>query len=396
MQNPIAYQKSIDMLYKAATPSGFVAALNEQDNYKRVWTRDGVVCSLAALLSGDNTLMATAKATLQTIFDHQHPIGYMPSSVTPNTNETSFGGIVGRADNPSWAIIGLCQYVLYTKDNDFAKENYTKVVRSFWVLEAWEYNGKNLVYVPQSGDWADEYIYHGYILFVQLLRVWALRLAATTYQRPDWAAKANAIVTTIQYNFWKQEDISKLYHSQWQPKIANAFQGFWLMGMNPSIVYPYFDLQANAFALLLNIGSVKQTKSVVDYIQQLFNSGRNNMLPSFHPTILEGDVDLQALTGNYAYSFRNKPYQFHNGGLWPVWNGWMTMAVCSSGNQDLAKAITQAIHDANMYLNNPFNECLNGQTQEPCGVTCCTWSAAGAIIAEQALKGNYLYTPTNI
>ena len=392
MQDPIAYQQSIDVLHKASTPSGFVAALQEQDNYKRVWTRDGTICSLAALLSGDEKLIATAKATIHTIFTHQHSIGYMPSNVTPTTNAASYGGIVGRADNPSWAVIGLCQYALMTKDVELANTYYPQVEKCFWILEAWEYNGKNLVYVPQSGDWADEYIQHGYVLFAQLLRVWALRLAAQTYQRPDWAAKACAITTTIQNNFWQQENASKLYHPHWQQKIADAFQGYWLMGINPSRVYPYFDLQANAFSLLLNIGTAEQTASVVKFSQQLFKDGWNNLLPSFYPTIYDADADMQELKGNYAYTFRNKPHQFHNGGLWAVWNGWMAMAISSTGHQDFAKAITRSVHKANLSVNNQFNECLHGKTQAPCGVPYCTWSAAGAVIAEQALQGNFLIT----
>ena len=44
-------------------------------------------------------------------------------------------------------------------------------------MDAWEFNGKQLMYVPQGADWADEYLQHGYILFDQLLRIWALELA---------------------------------------------------------------------------------------------------------------------------------------------------------------------------------------------------------------------------
>ena len=68
------------------------------------------------------------------------------------------------------------------------------VATCFSLMDAWEFNGKHLLYVPQSGDWADEYIQHGYILFDQLLRVWALRLAASVYRQTRWDEKANAIL----------------------------------------------------------------------------------------------------------------------------------------------------------------------------------------------------------
>jgi hypothetical protein len=34
----------------------------------------------------------------------------------------------------------------------------------------WEFNNKGLLYVPLSGNWADEYITDGYVLYDQLLR----------------------------------------------------------------------------------------------------------------------------------------------------------------------------------------------------------------------------------
>jgi hypothetical protein len=43
-------------------------------------------------------------------------------------------------------------------------------------FEAWEFNNKGLLYVPLSGNWADEYITDGYVLYDQLLRVWALKV----------------------------------------------------------------------------------------------------------------------------------------------------------------------------------------------------------------------------
>jgi hypothetical protein len=72
------------------------------------------------------------------------------------------------------------------------------------VLDAWEFNGKHLVYVPQSGDWADEYVQHGYVLYDQLLRLWALELAAQRYGRADWADKAAAIRAVLRRNYWNE------------------------------------------------------------------------------------------------------------------------------------------------------------------------------------------------
>ena len=386
-----AYNNSIQVLLQAATSKGFVAAVQEHDNYKRVWTRDGVVCSLAALLSGNEQLIQTAEATLHTIFQHQHADGFMPSNVHPESGKVSYGGAVGRTDNPLWAVIGLCHYTLSTGNTSLLQEYRPQVEKCFAVLNAWEYNGKHLLYVPQSGDWADEYIQHGYILFEQLLRVWALQLAGGLYNNPSWKEKAECIREVIQNNYWISDNNTP-YLSHLFLKQAEAFDGYWLMGFNPSRVYAYFDLQANALSLLLQMGSTGQNHTLINRMEQLFFQQSNHMLPSFYPAITSQDDDMKELLNNYAYQFRNKPHQFHNGGLWPVWNGWMSMALSQTGYNTRAVQIAQAIHAANSQQQNNFNECFDGISNQPCGVSLCAWSAAGAIIAEQGLQGNFFIT----
>lgn len=387
-----AYDKSIALLKRASLPGGFVAAVQEHDNYRRVWTRDGTVCSLAALLSNDATLIATAAATINTIFSHQHADGFMPSNVDIESRKASYGGIVGRADNPSWAVIGLCSYTLFTNDHSLAQKYRSNVERCFALMNAWEFNGRHLLYVPQSGDWADEYIQHGYILFDQLLRVWALRLAARVYEREAWLQKANAITEVIRNNYWYSSSNTP-YFPSWENRLATAFDGYWLMGFNPARVYRYFDLQANALALILNIGDEQTNTTCVGRIHELFiDAGTGTMLPSFYPAIETGSRDMEELLGNHAYAFRNSPHQFHNGGLWAVWNGMMSMAFAMHGDSLAAQQTAAAIHAANAKGGHAFNECLDGRSNMPCGVDHCAWSAAGAVMAVQASAGNFLIT----
>ncbi len=385
-----AYQQSIALLRQASSPDGFVAAVQPHDNYQRVWTRDGVVCSLAALLSEDRDLIATAAATIQTIFQHQHADGFMPSNIDMATGKVSYGGIVGRADNPCWAVIGLCQYTLLTQDLSLSKQYLPSVEHCFRLLTAWEFNGRHLLYVPQSGDWADEYIQHGYILFEQLLRIWALELAGEVYGRSEWIGKAAKIRKVILDNYWPS-DKDHAYSANLYSKQRHAFRGYWLMGFNPSRVYPYFDLQANSLAILLKLGDEeKMERQVTTYMKQLLAEYHSNMLPSFYPAILDTDEDMKELRNNFAYQFRNKPHQFHNGGLWPVWNGLAVQALQSAGEFEVARKLTAGIHAGNQQEGDSFNECLDGSTAAPCGVAYCAWSAAGAVLAEKALEGKKL------
>ena len=47
--------------------------------------------------------------------------------------------------------------------------------RVHFQLGAWEFNTRGLLCVPQTGDWADEYIHHGYVMSDQLLCLQGLR-----------------------------------------------------------------------------------------------------------------------------------------------------------------------------------------------------------------------------
>lgn len=385
MINETGYKKAIGLLRQSSTPEGFVASIQDHDNYRRIWTRDGVVNGLAALMSGEEDLVQTFRSTLETIFNHQHPSGFMPSNVAMDGN-VSYGGTVGRADNPSWAVIGLCQYSLVTKDPVLAEKYEANVSRCFLTMDAWEFNGKHLLYVPQSGDWADEYIQHGYILFDQLLRVCALQLAAKVYKNEGWKRKADAIVQVIRKNFWNRSDVTSLYAPNLSHQLASAPSAYWFLGFNPSRIYRYFDLQANSFALLLGIGEVSQDQSVVSYIDQLMKSDQA-ILPSYFPSIEYTDWEMNELEYNYAYSFRNKPHEFHNGGLWPVWNGFLVAALMKTNNTRLAGILVEHIHRANATNEWEMNECLHGKLHSTIGVPRCTWSAGGAVIAEQSYAG---------
>ena len=393
MINEEGYRNSLDLLKRASTPYGFVAALQETDNYRRIWSRDGMICGIAGLLSGDIALWPVLESGIQLMFDNQHATGFIPSNVIPGSLKASYGGAVGRADNASWAVIGLLKWSAYTNTDRLLVKYRDQVRKCFQLLDAWEYNGRGLLYVPQSGDWADEYIHHGYILYDQLLRVWALELAADAYNEPTWRLKAAEIRSLIANDFWKHSDHKIYYTPTLARQMADAPDGRWLMGFNPSGIYHQYDLGANALAILLGIGDNAQQSAAVAWLESLVTDD-DNILPSFSPVIMNEDVSMLQLKNNYAYTFRNHPHEFHNGGLWPVWNGFAVAALSRGKAMQAANKLTGNIHKANVKGGVDgawgFFENIHGLTGMPIGIKECTWSAAGAVIAEQALNGNYI------
>ena len=138
----ITYHKAVDLLKRVSTPHGFLASAEATTNYQRVWARDGVICGLAALASGDKSLIATFEATINTLAIYQHEIGTIPSNVLIKGSEVeiSYGGLAGRVDAVSWFVIGVCQLAIYKNDNKIIEKYQTQIEKCFPLLNAREYN----------------------------------------------------------------------------------------------------------------------------------------------------------------------------------------------------------------------------------------------------------------
>ena len=200
--NNITYHKAIALLHQVATPNGFLASGENTSNYNRVWARDGVICGLAALSSGDKELIETFKYTLETLAKNQHTNGTIPSNVfIGEQTEVSYGGLAGRVDAVTWFVIGVCQFAFATNDKKFIEKYKSHIEKCLSLLEAWEFNNKHFLYVPLSGNWADEYITDGYVLYDQLLRVWALKSYNHFVQDEVISEKIQQITAQIEINF---------------------------------------------------------------------------------------------------------------------------------------------------------------------------------------------------
>ncbi|MBP8157787.1 MAG: fructofuranosidase/invertase, partial [Flavobacterium sp.] len=246
MVNNAAYDKAIALLHKVSSPDGFLASAENTTNYKRVWARDGVICGLSALASGEEKLIETFKQTLQTLAKHQHLIGTIPSNVliAPDKTEVSYGGLAGRVDAVTWFVIGVCQYAYYRQDETFVKQYEEQIKKCLTLLDAWEFNNKHLLYVPLSGNWADEYITDGYVLYDQLLRLWALKCYNHFSKSDAISQKINSIKEQIEVNFLPNSSGEK-YHEKAYNEIE--FNGFFPCSFSPS----GYKNSIDAFALSL-------------------------------------------------------------------------------------------------------------------------------------------------
>ena len=382
------YLKSIELLHRCSSADGFLASAENVTNYKRVWARDGVICGLAALASGDNQLINTFKNTLETLAKHQHANGTIPSNVMvlAEHTEVSYGGLAGRVDAVSWFVIGVCQYAFHKKDSSFVSQYEVQIQKCWQLLEAWEFNNKHLMYVPLSGNWADEYITDGYVLYDQLLRIWALRCYSHFAKQASIALKIAQITTQIEINFTPQSSGEK-YHERAYQQLE--FQKYMPCAFSPAGYKVQFDAFANSLALMLNIGSESFQEKTIKYAENLALTQLMQLIPAFWPPISESDMDWNLLKNNCKYEFRNFPYEFHNGGSWPMVNGFFGLALLSKNKTEAAMAVLEAIHKANARADYSFYENFNTKTTLPNGVSFCAWSGAAAVLLHQVWHNNF-------
>jgi len=388
-----AYQRSLALLHRCLSPAGFLASPNDVDNYARVWARDGVIAGLAALASGESDLVAGLERTLDTLARRQGPHSEIPSNVTSDGTQVSYGHLVGRVDATLWYVIGVCAYIQY--DKQAGREHYRpSVERALFLAGCWEYNNRGLIYTPISGNWADEYVQQGYVLSDQLLYETALQAAGRVFRQQKWQAKARALHQTLEVNYWPRAALADdplVYHPHaYRRQIEQGERGYWHPAFSPSGYASYFDGLAHALALLTDLGDNDQQAQAEQYIQLLEAQIGSALLPAFWPVIQPGDLGWRELQSNHLYGqMKNMPYRYHNGGLWPVLTGLEVMGLVRHGAWERARHVLTAINAANAKGSEnsrwEFAEYHHGQTHLPMGTKHLAWSAAAGVLAHQAV-----------
>ncbi len=375
------YQEAIDVLKQCITENGFVASPIVKDNYARIWSRDSMIAGVASLLTEDAECIESFRKSVLYLSEYQNKFGQIPSNVSSDGKSVSFGSLVGRVDATSWWIIGAC---LISKNfPEYKSELQPRIIKAFDILEAWEFNGRGLIYTPLGGNWADEYVSQGYVLYDQLLRLWGFKLFADIFEdqqrKMDYDNKKELVIA----NYKSDNLIDKnVYHPSAYSSFNNK-SGYWASAFFPAGYDTRWDAAANALVLLL--GLENEPEKIASAVELMAQQNRTYQIPVFAPVISKGDPDWSLLSHNYSYQFKNNPNEFHNGGSWPVFTGLLSMGLFLNGFDGLSGKIFQA-QELSMDNNESdmFTEFWNIKTGEPGGVNPLGFSAAGYLFMAHA------------
>ncbi|MEX0931740.1 MAG: hypothetical protein WDZ88_03240 [Candidatus Paceibacterota bacterium] len=378
-----AYAKSVTLLSRLSTKSGFLASLVTESNYPRVWARDGVIAGIASLMTGNPELIATFLRTLQTLKEGQDHTGRIPSNIDHIQGGISYGSTVGRIDATLWYVVGVTQYILRTGEAEqliFFEESLKKAL---FYLECLELNGRGFVYIPPGGDWADEYVNAGYVLYDEVLYYLALKGAGSVFEDKKLQEKAEYLKNMIQVNFLPKEENQGsefIFHKRMFEMTLEAKVPYPLSFISNVGVGTHFDTFGISLSIISGLLSDSEIESVANTLEQYATSA-NKILPAFIPVIEKGTCEWDDLVKNHLYEFRNVPHEYHNGGRWPLVHGWFLGAVpfAFGGAETMAE-----VFDAEGYT---FPEFYHGQSGVPRGVTQLGFSASAFIIAHQKEQG---------
>ncbi|MCC6929880.1 MAG: hypothetical protein IT359_12940 [Gemmatimonadaceae bacterium] len=365
---PSLEAESLALLRDLCGPHGILASRAATANYRAVFARDAVMAGVAGLLLRDPVVTAGLVRTLEHLRQLQGAEGQVPSNYEMRDAgaHVSFGTLAPRLDAATWYLMGIALAARAGAINAAAWRESAE--RAVHCLQAIEYNGRHLMYVPTGGNWADEYIFEGYILYDQVLRAWALRLLAATYDVPAWRAKAGHIADTISERFFASEK-------------AGAQQP--IAAFTPVRRFEMFDLAACALLAASGIAP-QRAQQALAWIDEAFLA-QGKLPPAFDPVIEEGDAEWPALRRYHLHGFRNRPYEYHNGGIWPIWLGWLALGQVQGGHHDALARLRQTAHRALGSANGfAFEEYLHGRTGVALGTPHMAYTATGILFLHLA------------
>ncbi len=350
------------LLRELAGAHGIHASRATTANYRAVFARDAVMAGIAGLLLGDEEVIAGLVRTLERLRELQGPEGQVASNYEVRSDgsvHVSFGTIAPRLDAATWYLVGIA---LADRAGAIDGGQYAESVgRALHCLGAIEYNGRHLVYVPTGGNWADEYIFEGYILYDQVLRAWALRLLDTRLGRAEWAEKARHI----------GDAIGDRYFTVQAPEAQHPIAAY-----TPVRRFEMFDLAACALLGVSGVAPARARQALAWIDAHYLQHGK--LPPAFSPVIDEGDADWPALRRYHLHAFRNAPHEYHNGGIWPIWLGWLSLALALDHRHDALARLRDATARALQAIPGfAFEEFLHGRSGAAGGTPHMAYTATG-------------------
>jgi glycogen debranching enzyme len=373
------YQESIKLLKKNSTKFGLLASGQstkaKRRSYLSIFGRDASMSAIGVSISKKRDLISSARRSLETLAKYQADNGQIPFYVKPEEKEVDFY-YLGCIDATLWWLIAI---KLFDKNTSYNLEKKLKINinKAINWLKCQEHPNFYLLQQNEASDWADLMPRSGFVLYSNALWYWTKKLynLSNTQNTKDY----------FNYIFANKKIPQKI--TKQNPRLTkfleykNNKNKFYPSFVNYSFSGQEVDVFGNILACLSGLADNKTSKEITNYfVKQKAN--KSYPIKSVLKPIKKKDILWRKYMKHYNL---NKPYQYHNGGIWPFIGGWWVVLL-SNIDKPLARKELEKLAELNQKNHWQFNEWFHAKNNKAMGVDHQSWNAAMYIMAYNAIK----------
>ncbi len=404
-----ARRRALEVLHRCVTPHGFRASALPA-GYPQVWTRDSIITFLGAATTDDAALIATGRASLDTMRTYQSRHGLIQLNVNPDTGYVSTEN-AGALDANLWYILGHYLHFQLTGDTGFLRQHWPNLDQALIWLEYQDMNECGLLEVPEAGNWMDLLAVRYNILYDNVL-YYAAVLAhqelskhlpeGVDYRQP--AVDAAGIHERLNLLMWIDRCWVAAHFAEHLEKLKAIRLEWFMLYHNLGTISsrPFYlpwvafreygdwcDSLGNLLAILTGVADRHRSEHILRYMHQV---GMAEPYPTkaIHPPIYPGESNWREY---YRSRNLNLPHQYHNGGIWPMIGGFHIAALVRHRWLKEAERLLVSLAEANrqgMTDDWEFNEWMHGESGHSMGFAQQAWSAAMFLYADHAVHTDQL------
>jgi len=384
------YHRSIELLFENSTEHGLMASTpnmtSKKTFYINIFGRDAGISVLGLIASKNKDLRKIAKNSLLSLASFQTKLGQIPSSVKPES-ETDHFYYLGSIDATLWWLIAIDYYDRNTNDKKLKQKLDKKIKKAIKWLFYQDTNNDGLLEQGEACDWADYMPNNGIVLYTNVLWIKVLEIYGLEDEKKLALDGLYSIFLPHEANVDKSIYLQK---EKYREKTLDILK-------NDVEKIPYFlhyisfryssdrcDVYSNLLAIIFDLTDKKRANDIMSFIESERDASRYPIQTLF-PPITRKDIDYREYLEEPPSL--NKPYSYHNGGIWPFVGGFWVIALEKQGKKTAAWKELRRLAELNKKNNWEFNEWFDSKKLKPSGMKGQSWNAAMYVLAYNYLKG---------
>jgi hypothetical protein len=326
-------------------------------------------------LSGEEDLIAAARASLRGLARLQADNGQIPTCVDPESGEADFW-YLGCVDASLWWLIAV-DFLNRHAAGGLDGETEARVPAALGWLRCQEHPRLQLLQQNEASDWADIMPRSGFVLYTNALWYHVKRLYGL-----EGAGETKYSFNHLFHPSSREvPDYRRLRLLAHYARPAAVDDSLYLSFVNFSFAGGEGDVFGNLLAVLLGLADRGHGGRIV---RGLRKAGVHRPYPvrAVVRPIRKGDSLWRPYMSRHR---QNLVYQYHNGGIWPMLGAFWVMSLAHLGRLEEARDELELVAQANALGDWEFNEWLHGRTGAPAGMKGQSWNAAAFLLAHRSL-----------